>query len=173
MPKSRQLLGKDIPYVQAHHVGAKQRPTAVVLRTSFTTGDAGAALGIARTWHSPVNKIDSCHYVVDELQTIRCLPDNLACRSIFASGYRRAIMINVCYDPPQPPVERVVYHTAKQVARLCKLHRIRVQILDQWEEVRWLQHPWKHRGGIILATSGNFPTHNFLSSVKEEYKKFD
>lgn len=174
MPKSDKLLGKNIPFVQAHHINGKQRPSAIVLRSSFTTGDAGAALGIAQAWHHPTNQVDSCHYVVDEIKTFRCVPDRLMCKSMYTEAFnRKAIVINVCHDPPHGPVDSIVYRTSKQVARLCRLHRIRPRILDEREQANWLDHPWKFRGGIILKIRGDFPTNNFLSQVDDEYRNFD
>jgi N-acetylmuramoyl-L-alanine amidase CwlA len=172
MPKSDALLGKNIPFVQAHHIGKKQRPTAIVLRTSFTTSDGGAAHGIAQAWHNSNNRIDSCHYVIDERQIIRCIPDNRASRSIYTSSYRKAITINVCYDPPSVPLDVIVNRTAKQVARLCKLHRIKLRLLTKEQELEWLNRPWKHRGGIILKTAGYFPSEKFFTRVQDEYRGF-
>lgn len=169
MPKSNELIGKNIPFVQAHHVGGKQRPTAIVLRTSFTTGDAGAAHGIAQAWHNPNNKIDSCHYVIDKQQVIRCVPDKVAARSVYTSIYRNAITINVCYDPPEPPKDMVIVNTAKQVARLCQLYRIKRRILNKEQELEWLKRPWKTKGGIILNTVGSFPTYDFFDRVEFYY----
>jgi len=57
---------------------------------------------------------------------------------------------------------------AQLTARLCKLHKIRVSIVDN--EFYWLKHKWKYRGGIILKTVGDFPTNDFLNCVKMEYK---
>lgn len=174
MPKSMLLLGDNIPLVEAYYTGLKQRPTAIVLRTSFTTGEYGSAFAIAKTWHQSWNKEDSCHYVIDEMQTIRCVKDNLECKSVYTPGLnKRAIVINVCHEPPFEPLERVVYRTSKQVARLCRLHRIKLRLLDAEAQQKWLDRPWKRRGGIILATVGDFPTNRFITSVQEEYKKFD
>lgn len=172
MSKSDALLGSNIPFVQAHHTGPKQRPTAIVIRTSFTTSDAGAALGIAYAWHDPTNRVDSCHYVIDEMQAFRCVPDRLASRSLYTLRFnKRAIVINVCHNPPVAPVDRVTHLAAKQVARLCRLHKIRPRLLDGDDQLRWIEHPWKHRGGIILATAGPFPTIEFFDLVKHYYTK--
>lgn len=172
MAKSNALLGTNIPFVQAHHVGRKQRPTAIVLRTSFTTGEAGAANGIAQAWHNPNNKVDSCHYVIDEFQVLRCVPDKIEAKSVSTSIYKNSITINVCYDPSTRPLDQVVFKTAKQVARLCKLYGIRVALLDDDQKLRWLHHQWRRRGGIIMATVGDFPTDEFFSIVKTDYERF-
>lgn len=173
MTRQSILKGENIPFIQAYHVGPKQRPTAVVLRTSFTTGDAGAALGIANAWHNPNNREDSCHYVVDRLKTFRCIPDRFACKSTRPPGYKRCIVINVCYNPPEGPEDLVLHRAAKQTARLCKLHRIRLRVLDEEQERLWSRHPRKFRGGIVLATAGEFSTDRFFDSVQNEYRKFD
>lgn len=170
MSKSDALLGKHIPFVEAAHVGGKQRPTAIVLRTSWTTGESGSANGIAQAWHNPYNKLDSCHYVVDAFQTIRCLPDK---RESFYTKYplKRVISINVCHNPPSAPDEEVVLRVAKLSARLCKLYRIPVRILSKTEEAKWVKHPWRHRGGILLSTVGAFPTNAFLKCLEAEYSQ--
>lgn len=167
MRKTPKLLGENIPFVQAAHVGDRQRPTAILLRTSFTTGDKGAALGIANAWHRSWNRTESCHYVVDEFQAIRCVPDVVEAYN--GSGpIRRVISVNVCHDPPEGPTTAVYNRTARLVARLCKLYRIRPVVLSDEEEARWLKHRWKSRGGIILKTAGDFPVDWFSISVTGE-----
>jgi len=170
MHKKAALLGKNIPFVEAAHYGGRQRPTSILIRTSWTTGDGGAANGIAQAWHNPNNRVDSCHYVVDEKQTIRCVPDKL---EAFHSGsdYKGTVCINVCHNPPVPPKDTIVFRTAKLTARLCKLYRIPVRILSISEEQRWIKHSWKSRGGIILKTAGDFPIQKFLASVEAEQKQ--
>jgi hypothetical protein len=173
MRKTPKLLGDNIPFVQAHHVGnRRQRPTAIVLRTSFTTGDKGAALGIANAWHNPYTKTDSCHYVVDEFQAVRCVPDKSTAMPIGTGIYKRAISINVCYDPPDAPMAAVVARTARLVARLCKLYKIKPRLLSLGGEEDWVLHKWRSRGGIILKTVGDFPTITFLDAVKAELEAF-
>lgn len=167
MRKTSSLLGKNIPLVEAAHYGGRQRPTAVLIRTSWTTDNAGAANGIAQAWHSPNNREDSCHYVVDESQTIRCVPDKIQAYST-KSFYKGYISINVCHDPPLPPTVATVLRAARLTARLCKLYRIRVRILNDLEEERWIRHSWKSRGGIILKTAGDFPADTFLAYVHKQ-----
>lgn len=165
MLKSASLLGKNIPLVEAAHYGGRQRPTAILIRTSWTTGDRGAANGIAQAWHNPNNQVDSCHYVVDEAQTIRCVPDKIQAFHM-AGAYKGAISINVCHDPPMSPNEETMHRVVKLTSRLCKLYRIPIRVLNRSETERWLNRPWKYRGGIILKTVGEFPADNFFSSVK-------
>lgn len=168
MRKSR-LQGDNIPFVQAYHVDGGQKPTSIILRTSFTTGDKGAALGIANAWMNPYNKTSSCHYVVDEAKVYRCVPDRIQALP-FGNEIKGAISINICYDPPYGPVDAARYRAASLVARLCKLHKIRVCSLSSDEEIRWLRHKWRSRGGIILKTVGDFPAASFLESVSDEYE---
>lgn len=170
------LLGNDIPFVEAAHHGGRQRPTAIVLRTSFTTGDNGAALGIANAWHNKNNRVDSCHYVVDEAKVFRCVPDRVMAFPLQSTStlYKNTISINICHDPPVCPDEDVIYGVGHLVARLCKLHKIKVRILDRIvdanEECRWVKHKWRSRGGIILKTVGDFPVDRFLEAIELEQK---
>lgn len=172
MSKSPILLGKNIPWVEAAHQGRKQRPTAVLLRTSWTTGDAGAANAIAQAWHHPNNKLESCHYVVDAKRVIRCVPDKIEAYPIDYKTYKGAISINICYDPPFVEDMLVVMRAAELTARLCKLYHIPVRILDEEQRVSWWRHSWRRRGGILNQTVGDFPTKDFFTFVKEEYKGF-
>lgn len=164
MLKSSNVMG-DIPLVEAAHYGGKQRPSVIVLRSSWTTDDKGAANGIAQAWHNPNNRVDSCHYVVDEATIIRCVPDNVVAFYGFPA-HKGAISINVCYDPPEMPNPTTVSRAAKLTARLCKLYNLPVRILKADDEAQWLKYKWKRRGGIILRTSGSFPDDDFFYLVE-------
>jgi hypothetical protein len=172
MAKSDTLIGKNTPFVEAVHTGTRQRPTAILLRTSWTTGDKGAANGVAQAWHNPNNKLESCHYVVDAATVIRCVPDKVEAFPIRREKYKGAVSINICYDPPFLDDMLVVMRAAELTARLCKLHRIRLRLLNEEESVSWRRHSWRFRGGILNKTVGDFPTKDFFTFVEEEYKGF-
>lgn len=171
MRKSAALRGDNIPFVEAAHYDGRQRPSAVLLRTSWTTGDSGAANGIAQAWHNPNNRVDSCHYVIDESQVLRCVSDKIDAYHT-THNYKGAVSINVCHDPPFSPEPAIVCRAAHLTARLCKLYRIPVRIMGDEDEQRWMKHKWKSRGGIFLKTVGNFPVDEFLASVEFEYRSF-
>jgi hypothetical protein len=171
MSKSASLLGREIPLVEAAHYGGRQRPSAVLLRTSWTTGRAGAANGIAQTWHNPRNKVDSCHYVIDTARVIRCVPDKIEAYPM-PHRYKGAISINLCYDPPFTDDMRIVMRAAELTARLCKLYNIPVRVLSTEDEANWRKRRWRSRGGILDYTVGDFPIHNFFTFVGHEYKGF-
>lgn len=171
MGKSAALLGKNIPFVEAAHYDGRQRPSAVLLRTSWTTGDKGAANGIAQAWHNPNSRVDSCHYVIDEFQTLRCVPDNIDAYHSTLS-HKGAVSINVCHNPPFAPERVIVCRAAQLTARLCKLYHIPVRILSDAEEAKWVKRKWRSRGGIILKTVGDFPADEFFDSVVSEYRSF-
>jgi hypothetical protein len=170
MRKSASLRGQHVPFVEAVHHGRKQRPTAILLRTSWTTGDPGAAYGIAQAWHNPNNKFESCHYVVDTSKTIRCVPDKIEAFPFGAKSHRNTISINVCYDPPFVEDMLVVMRAAELTARLCTLYRIPLCILDEEQSARWWRHSWRSRGGILNKTVGDFPTQQFFTFVEHEYE---
>jgi hypothetical protein len=171
MSKSASLKGRHVPFVEAVHHGGKQRPTAILLRASWTTGDPGAAYGIAQAWHNPNNKRESCHYVVDTARVIQCVPDKIEALPL-SESCKSAISINVCYDPPFEEDMLVVLRAAELTARLCKLYHIPIRILDDVDEECWKRRRWRSRGGILLKTPGGFPTQDFFALVGEEYKSF-
>ena|SRR5436190_9173631 len=171
MGKTATLLGSKIPFVEAAHQGTRQRPSAVLLRPSWTTGDNGAANGIAQAWHNPNNRVDSCHYVVDESRILRCVPDKTVAFPV-GQGSKGMVSINVCYDPPFGPEPVITFRAAQLTARLCKLYHIPVRILSDSEEERWMKHKWRFLGGINLKTVGDFPADDFFDSVEHEYRSF-
>lgn len=169
MRKTPALVGKHIPFVEAAHRGGRQRPSAVLLRTSWTTGDHGAANGIAQAWHNPNNRVDSCHYVIDEAVVLRCVPDKVEAFST-KGNHKGTISINLCHNPPYPPVPSIIKQAAQLTARLCKLYSIPIRILSDIEEERWMSHKWRFRGGILLKTVGDFPTEKFCIYVEDAYE---
>lgn len=148
------IKGSDlnvIGFVEAFHVGPKQKPTSILIKPSFTTGRKGAAFGIASAWFNPYNKQDSCNYIVDAAQVLNCVPDRQSSYPYGAGAYVNTITINMCYDPPEgPPRYEVVCNTAKLVAMLCKKHKIRLRILSEEEINRWGKRKWRSRGGIDI-----------------------
>lgn len=172
MRKTRALLRSSIPLVTAAHYGGRQRPSAIVLRTSWTTDDKGAANGIAQAWHNPNNSIESCHYVVDEAQTIRCVPDKVVAYAFGSSlELKGAIVINVCHNPHEFPRPATMSQVAKLTAWLCKVYHLPVRILTTVEETRWTTFKWRRQGGIILKTVGAFSSTDFIGFVLEEYRR--
>lgn len=166
--RKKELQG--IALVEATHVGPRQRPTSIYLRSSFTTASKGAANLIAQAWHNPNNKVDSCHYVVDETQTLRTMSDYRESYPIGKIPYKNVISINVCYNPPDRPSPLVFEHTVKLVARLCKLHNINVAVLNDKQINKWSAHRWRSRGGIIINDCWGVSNEAFLSLVKLEYR---
>lgn len=161
---------KCFALVEAHHVGPRQRPTAIYLQSSFTTGDKGAANGIAQAWHNPNNKVSSCHYVVDESQTLRCMPDNKSSFPFDKTPFKNAVSITVCHNPPTKPSSKVLDDTATLVARLCKLHKVRVRILEIDQMNKWLKHRWRSNGGIIIQSLWGVSKEEFLDLVLLKYE---
>lgn len=168
--RTKELQG--IGFVQAHHVGSRQRPTSIYLRSSFTTGDKGAANGIAQAWHNPNNRVSSCHYVVDEAQMLQCLPVNRASYPIDETPYKNAISINVCHNPPEPPSMKVTQQTARLVGLLSQFHEIKLRLLDDEQLTKWSTHRWRSRGGLITTDYWGVCNEAFLDLVRTEYVKY-
>jgi hypothetical protein len=158
-----------IPFVEARHVGKKQKPTAIVLDLSATTSEKGAALGIAMYHHSINAPSESHHYIVDEAETYRCVPDNV---SAYRSPYR-ALSVLICAQPHEyeplwedATAALVLYRAAELVASLLSTYKIPVRYLDADDEQKWINHSWRRRGGLIVQAIGTWPYESFLNDVE-------
>lgn len=162
----------NVPFVEARHVGGPQKPTAIVLSLSSTTSDEGAALGIAMNLHKATAPFNSYHYIVDEAQTYRCVPDDVAAYS----SPHRAIDILICAQPrteewplwKDTPETRVFHRTVNLVAELILAHKIKDRYLDAESETKWAQHKWRRHGGLIVRVIGTWPYEEFLSDVRAQ-----
>lgn len=160
----------QVPFVEAIHKGKKQRPSAILLRSSFTTSQAGAALGVAKNWHQNHRRIESCHYVVDADKTFRCVWDNL--ESFHTQGFgedpRGIVSINVCHDPGRgEPSLKVLSRVETLVAQLCLSHKIQPRYLEHDSYDKWCRRRWKRNGGIILNVAGEWPYFEFQQRVND------
>lgn len=158
----------SIPLVEARHVGKKQRPTAIVLKLSFTTSDKGAALGIASFLHQKNSPEVSHHYIVDNEMTYMCLPG----RTAAYGSPRQSISVLVCAEPHEIEAmwedaiaKPVIYRAASLVATLMLHYKIRPRYLTGEAEEKWLKHKWRRRGGIIVQIPGTWPYESFLQDV--------
>lgn len=159
-------LMQTIPFVEARHIGGKQRPKSILIRVSNTTSQTGAAFGIASAWHKVANNVDSCHYVVDEESTFQCVPDRIQAMATHY-GSKNTISINVCAQPASRATDwfdlehnAVFERTAKLVADISDRYKIPVR------DTNWItHHPWFFRGGIIVCVKGAWPTEQFLDEV--------
>lgn len=158
-----------VPFVEARHVGASQKPTAIVLKMSSTTSEKGAALGIAQYHHSLYAPLISYHYIIDEATTYRCVPSRVAA---YGNPYR-AINVLMCAQPQDyvplwqdATASRVMHRTADLVADLMLAHKIRVRSLREDEAHRWWEHKWRRRGGLIVHPTGAWPYESFFLDVE-------
>ena len=159
------------PYVQALHQGGKQKPTAIVLRPSFTNSKEGAALAVAQFWHRSANNFwDAGHYTVDADRRFRCVRDNvIAGVDDTAKG---EIRIAMCADPFSKEVfwnedehRHVLRNTAELVAELSLAYRLKVEYLDETKMAQWRKKRSRRRGGIYVAEPRGFPFDAFLDEV--------
>lgn len=156
-------LVRTLPFVEARHMGKKQRPKTISLRLSETTSDRGAAMGIASYWNASHSPVDSCHYVVDDELTIQCVPnDRVAYSSRFDA--KGTISINVCsfptFDVTDWQNSSALDNAAELTARLVKAYGIPVRYVDLLDNRRIFT-----RGGIMVNVRGSWPTHTFLDKV--------
>lgn len=159
---------RTIPYVEAAHKGSSQKPTAIVLRVTGDTSDAGAALATANYHHGATSPRYSSHYVLDEASTYRCLDHNVA---PYGLPYR-SITVLLCAEWAS---NEAVWTTGNYVFVLDRAsdlvsdiileNKIRPKFLNQAEELRWVNHRWRRRGGIFLRSKGEFPVSEFMRQV--------
>jgi hypothetical protein len=156
-------VAPSIPFVEARHVGRKQKPTAIVLSLSSTTSEKGAALGIASYHHSASSPLVSHHYIIDEAETYRCISDNVAA---YHSPHG-AISILLCAEPDEfEPHWPVLTRAAELVAVLIYGYGIPNRYLDEEMEESWKKHKWRRRGGLIVRAAGTWPYSAFLDDVE-------
>lgn len=161
----------QLPYVESRYQGGKQKPTAIILRGTMTTSDEGAALGLAQMWHRAPSPWKSGHYTVDARKMYRCTPDDVVAGNDDYSD-PGAIRIAVCGEPcsndrfwHEEMHMPVIFNTAKLVAELSLVYKIKVAYLDESSRARWEKRPSRRRGGIIVDTPSGWPFETFLSEV--------
>lgn len=163
----------QVPFVEAHYKGGKQKPTLIVLRSSNTPSVRGAALAIAHMWHQRNSPVDSCHYVVDEATAYNCVPDKVAANPS-SFGPKGSLVINVCGEPEDSRLDwsdtsraAVLKQTAKLVASLVIRYRIPIRYLTKEDEMRWSRWRSRRRGGIVVDVYGDWAWTEFLTEVKQ------
>lgn len=161
----------EMPFIEARYQGGKQNPTAIILRGTMTTSDVGAALGFAQMWHRSPDPWKSGHYTVDEGSRYRCVLDDVVAGDKTCND-KGAIRIAVCGEPfsrtefwNEEAHRAVLFRTAKLVAELTLLHKIKVTYLTDSKLEKWRKHPWRSRGGIIIDTPEGWPWQAFMNEV--------
>ena len=161
------------PYVEALHQGGKQKPTAIILRPSFTNSKDGAALAVAQYWHRSASFWDAGHYTVDENKRFRCVRDNVVAGQ--SKTDKGAIRIALCADPVSGTTfwgeaihGCVLRKTAELVAELALAYKIKVRYLSPKEQDRWHKYPTRRRGGIIVVEESGWPADEFLAEVRAQ-----
>lgn len=161
------------PYVEAYHQGGKQKPTAIILRPSFTNSEEGAALAVAQYWHKSKSFWDAGHYTVDRNAVIRCVRDNVIA-GIDKTG-KGELRVAICADPISGKVfwdedehRLVLRKVASLVAELTLAHKIKVRYLDQEAMDRWGQFRTRARGGIYVYEESGFPFQAFIDEVNAQ-----
>lgn len=163
----------DLPYVEALHQGGRQRPTAIILRPSFTNSEDGAALAVAQYWHRSSSFWDAGHYTVDNTKRFRCVRDNvIAGKDVEDKG---AIRIAICADPVTGTTfwdeyehRFVLRQTAELVSELTLAYNIRPNVLSESDLVQWRKRRTLRRGGIHVVETRGFPFDSFMNEVNAQ-----
>lgn len=163
----------NLPYVEAKHQGGKQKPTAIILRPSFTNSEEGAALAVAQYWHKSSSFWDAGHYTVDSTKRFRCVRDNVIAG---VDGVDKgAIRIAICADPVSNTSfweknlhGSVLRNVAELVADLTLAYKIRPVYLDPEAKAQWESRRTRRRGGIYVVETSGWPFEDFLSEVQAQ-----
>lgn len=161
------------PYVEAHYQGGTQKPTAIILRPSFTNSEEGAALAVAQYWHKSSSFWDAGHYTVDRTRRFRCVRDNVIAG--MDKTARGELRVAICADPMSGQVfwnedehRLVLRNTAALVAELTLAYKIKVRYLDQEGLDRWEKFRTRRRGGIYVYEQSGFPFQAFIDEVNAQ-----
>jgi hypothetical protein len=164
----------SIPYVESRFQFGKQKPSAIILRGTFTTSDEGAALGLAQAWHKAPEPWASGHFTVDARKRFRCTPDRVIAGTPGCSD-KGAVRIAICAEPFSGDIFwhedthlPVLFRAAELVAELTLAYKIPVRYLEVESLERWMKRPATRRGGIIVDTPEGWPYERFLSEVKAQ-----
>ena len=156
----RKYPAPTVPYVEAKYRGGKQKPTLIVLSSSWTTSDKGAALGIANAMHRSNAQEKSFHYVIDEDSVFQCVWDHqVALHCGYDTG---SIGIKMCDDPSlllrrwnEPSHQRILHRLAEVMAQLCLAYDIPARYLTDEQLSKWSKHKRKSKGGIVTSAQMN------------------
>lgn len=167
----KKYLPLAAPYIEAFHRGDKQRPTAIIIRSSRVPSIKGSAFGRANMWHRKSSPIESFHYIVDEEQTFKCVPcDKVA----FSDGKldKRAISINLCMQPLDSLAlwddqvhAKLLERVVELAAHLLLAYKIRSRCLDAHDEDKWRSWRSRSRGGVIVDIEGAWPVTTFVNDL--------
>lgn len=164
-------VSKRFPFIEARSKGGKQRPSVIVIRSSFTTSEEGAAFGLANWWHQASSPPDPCHYTVDEAVVYQCVPDKVIA-GVQNGSTKGVISIGLCSEPLEfvefwehEPRMRAVERAADLVARLLMEYKIPAAYLDTAGVRKWRKLKLRYRGGIDVQITGAWPWAVFMSEV--------
>lgn len=165
----------EVPFVEAAIKGGRQKPSLIVLHSSFTPTKAGAAWAIALANHRS-RALESVHYLVDEEQAVRCVKDNEV--ALFGTDIdtKHTLGVELCDDPSgsesrwdDKEHEAMLNNLADLVAQLCLAYGIKPRFLAASELSRWRKWRKKSRGGIVtygFLSSTYWPESYFMKLVK-------
>ena len=163
-----------MPYIEARNKFGRQKPTAIIIKPSFTTSEKGAAYGIAYGWFLSNKPWWSGHYSIDARKTYRSVIDTVIAGTK-EDHDRGGIRIAVCAEPLDrtvmwhPKEHKVVLHRlADLVADLVLCYGINLKELNAEETSCWRKRPSRRRGGLIIEETSGWDSEAFLNEVKHK-----
>lgn len=167
------------PYVEAHHQGLRQRrPSAILLKPTWTTSDTGAAYGIAMAQHRRGAPHDTAHFVVDSSTIYQCVPAKTIAGHEHCST-KNLLSISVCFDPSETQYgwdskthQDLLENLSELVAQLTVEYKIRPVWLDAASFKRWTKMKTRSRGGLFAQMEGPWPLAEFNSTLMQKRKEY-
>lgn len=167
------------PYVEARHTSGRQRkPTAILIKPTWTTSETGAALGVAMAQNPSTAPHETAHFTVDETQIFQCVPIKVIAGHSHCST-KNQIFVRLCFDPSlvQYGWESEVHtklldNLAELVALLTIEYKIKNRILSGSEYSRWLDWKTRRRGGIFASMEATWPSDDFIALVEQKRKDY-
>lgn len=167
------------PYIEASQTdGRQRRPTAILIKPSWTTSASGAALGIANYQHARTAPHEASHFVIDESNIYQCIPIKVVAGHWHCS-IKNLIRITVCEDPSvtqygweNPEHCSLLDNLTDLVAQLTIEYKIRPRLIDGCEYTTWLKRKSRRHGGIFSPMEAAWPSDEFLAQVEQKRKDY-
>lgn len=161
----------NVPFVEAYHKAGRHTPRIIELRLSDTSAATGSALKLATYWNRTNAPKDTSHYVIDEMSTYRCTPDNIQAGH-WQVSQNGVVSVTLCAFPVEHEdmwltgyYRLLLKDSAILVAQLCLAHKISPKLVSYEKMSRGgIFKP----SGIYVAIPGAWPTEEFLKLVKAQ-----
>lgn len=164
----------SFPFVETTRNLRKHKVSCLLVETTNTTSQAGAAYGHAITWHRNIETALPPHLIVDERVTLQTQWDSYQTPKVekgILSTMLCAEFTEDVRDWSDPSTAAAFENLVKLVAIKCYTHKIQTRDMTEVDLDRWRRWRSKRRGGLIFDVVGVFPKEDFIDQVNVEIAK--